>query len=81
MNNQASSFRQLAPQFYYNFNLITINVQLQRNHLACSAYIFTLHREKSSSIFSMSELVPLKIVPLSESLLADVALERPHIGV
>ena len=47
MNNQASSIRKLGPQFYNNFNLITINVQFQKNHLASSVHIFTLRREKS----------------------------------
>ena len=37
--------------------------------------------KNQSSIFSMSVLVPLKIVPLSEALVADVALERPHISM
>ena len=39
MNNQASSIRKLGPQFYNNFNLITINVQFQKNHLASSVHI------------------------------------------
>ena len=81
MNNQTSSIRKLGPQFICNFKLIIVNVHLQKIILRL-LFIFLQYIGKTqSSFFSMSKLLPIKIVPLSEALVAYVALERPHIGM